>query len=131
MKTVVNSQQTREVTEIKTMLQIRVLHQDEKGTMHDVTHDQERIGYGLKGLRERSAQAHAGLLRTNELLRLLALAAENREHVDSALVRRVLGEVETELSHIGDLGSYICYTEELFEGAMALPRISGIKRQYA
>ena len=99
--------------------------------MNDVTQIEERNGYGLKDLRDRSAQAHSGLIRTRELLQLLAFAAEHQKQVDAALVRRVLGEVETELSHVGELGSYVRYTEELFDGAIALPWISGIKRKYA
>ncbi len=131
MRTTVASHPLKDIGEEKILLQIRVLRQDKKGTMHDVTQVEERNGYGLKDLQDRSAQAHSGLIRTRELLQLLAFAAEHQEQVDAALVRRVLVEVETELSIVGELGSYVRYTEELFEDAMALPWISGIKKRYA
>ena len=126
MKTLVKSHSSKEVTEAKTMLQIRVLRQNQQGTIRDVTQDDE-LDLGLNDLQERSAQASDCLSRVRELLQLLALAAENREHVEAALVQRVLEEVGMNLEDSGDLGNNVRYTEELFEGAMALSRINGIR----
>lgn len=120
-------QPSMERSEPTTRLQIRVLYRDRAGSISDVTQDDGREGRGLADLQERSACASFGLCRTRELLELLALAAENRELIDAVLVRRVLSELETELSHSGDLGHYVRYTEALFEDALALPRISVIR----
>jgi len=123
------SKQAKEQITPRTMLQIRVVRQDEKGTIRNVTHEDDRGGYGLRGLQMRSSCAYDSLLRTREFLGLLELAVENRDHVDAALVRRVLGDVVTELSRGGDLGCYVQYLQELFEGAMALPWINGTSPQ--
>ena len=120
------SKQAKEQITPRSMLQIRVVRQDEKGTIQDVPHEDDRGGYGLTGIQMRSSCAYDSLLRTRELLGLLELAVENRDHVDAALVRRVLGDAVTELSRGGDLGCYVQYLQELFEGTMALPRITGI-----
>lgn len=113
--------------QIRVMLQIRVVLQDLKGSVRDVTQDVEHNGYGLKDLQEGSVHASDCLNRVRELLQVLALAAENREHVDAALVKRVLDEVTLDLEDSSDLGHYVQYTQYLFEGAMALPYISGIR----
>lgn len=117
--------QSNESVERKVMLQIRVLYQDETGKIRDVTQDEEE-DRGLKNLQWMSSGASDGLLRTKELLQLLALAVENREQVDAALVQRVLEEVELAIEDCSDLGSYVHFTERLFEEAMALPYIAGI-----
>jgi hypothetical protein len=119
--------QAKEPITPRTMLQIRVVHQDHTGSIRDVTQDDDRGGYGLSGLQMRSSAAYESLLRTRERLDLLSLAVETREQVDTALVRRVLVDVIAELSDGGDLGCYMQYFQELFEGAVALPWISGIK----
>lgn len=130
MKTTIHSQSSKDVAEDKILLQIRVMHQDEKGTMYDVTQIEERNGYGLKDLRARSAQAHSGLIRTQELLQCLPLGRASRA-----------GGCRTGLSGPQRSGNRAVYRwragqlcalyGELFEGAMALPWISGIKRKYA
>ena len=117
--------QPKQSVETKVGLQLRVLFRDRNGKIRDVTRDDE-LDLGLKDLRSRSSAAHLGLIRTKELLQLLALAAENREQVDAALVRRIFEELEHELFPGGDLGDYVSYTEELFGEAVAMPFISGI-----
>jgi hypothetical protein len=118
--------QLKEPVEHKVGLQIRVLYRDSTGKISDVTQNDE-VDRGLTDLQKRSTSASDSLSRVRELLQLLALAAENRKHVDAALVQRVLEEVRFDLEDSGELGNYVHYTEKLFEGAMALPRISGIR----
>jgi hypothetical protein len=117
--------QSSEPVEHKVMLQIRVLYQDQNGRIRDVTQD-DKEDRGLKNLQQMSAGASDGLRRTKELLQLLALAVEKREQVAAALVQRVLEEVETAIEDCSDLGSYVHFTEKLFEEAEALPFIAGI-----
>jgi len=118
---------SKEEGRVQTMLQLRVVLQDKQGSVRDVTHDDEGDGYGLGDLQERSCNASDCLSRVRELLQLLALASENREQVATTLVQRVLEEVDMNLEDMGDLGHYVRYTQGLFENAMALPRISGIR----
>lgn len=62
-----------------------------------------------------------GLLRITELLKVLALAAENRPTVDATLVQRILDEVGETLDASAEMPAYIRHTRELFEEAEALP----------
>ena len=117
--------QPKQSVETKVGLQLRVLYRDHTGKISDVTQDDD-LDIGLKDLQHCSSSAHSGLMRTKELLELLALAAENREQVDAALVRRVCEELQLELSPGGDLEHYVSHTEQLFEEAVAMPFISGI-----
>lgn len=110
----------------RTMLQIRVVHQDHTGAIQDVTQADRRLGHGLKDLQWRADCAADDLIRVNEKLKLLTLAMENRSQIDTDVVRHIVDEVSQRLEVGSDVVSYVHYTQELFEGAMALPRISGI-----
>lgn len=104
------------------MLQGRVLMRTGHDELFDVT--QGADGYGLEYLGQAGANAAEDLSRVEELLEVLALAAENRPTVEAHLVRRILEEVGVILDRSGELASYVRYTQELFEEAEALPRLS-------
>src|SRR5690242_12985736 len=93
------------------ILHARLLYLDCNGQIRDVTQDEDKYGFGLKSLQQLGANAADELVRIDELLDVLALAAENRSQIDAALVRRVLQEVGTCLDQSGDLASYVRHTQ--------------------
>jgi hypothetical protein len=119
------NKQGKEPVAPRTMLQIRVVHQDYKGSIRDVTQDDK--GHGLKDLQWRASCAADTLICMSEKLKLLSLAMENRTQIDTDVVRHIIEEVSQRLEVGSDVVSYVQYTQDLFEGAMALPWISGIK----
>jgi hypothetical protein len=106
----------------RVMLHARVVLRDGNGELFDVTQDEQ--GYGLAHLGQMGVTAVEDLSRIDELLEVLALAAESRPTVEAHLVRRILEEVGVILDRSGELASYVHHTQNLFEEAEALPRLS-------
>lgn len=119
-------QQSKVPFKVKVMLHARVLLRDRSGKISDVTSDKSEFGYGLEDLKGRASHAADQLARIQELLKLLALATENRSNVDADLVRRVLKEVEMGIEDCSDLTNFVHYTQRLFEEAEPLPPVSGL-----
>ena len=124
MKAIAKRQLSKKPGAAKTMLQARVVYQDCNGAIHDVTRSENQYGFGLKALGWQAETAVDELIRVQELLKLLAIAAEKGASVDATLVQRVLEEVETGLSDSGELYGFVRHTKELFEEAEALPPVS-------
>jgi hypothetical protein len=110
---------SKEQNPAKLRLQARVVLRNGHGELFDVTEDAQ--GYGLEYLGQAGANAAEDLSRVDELLQVLALAAENRPTVEAHLVGRILEEVNVILDQSGELASYVRHTHELFEEAEALP----------
>ncbi len=113
------SKPSKEQGSAKLVLHARVLLRNGNGELFDVTQDAD--GYDLANLGQMGATAVEELTRIEELLEVLALAAENRSTVDARLVGRILEEVGVILDRSGDLASYVRHTQTLFEEAEALP----------
>ena len=115
------NKQSKEQGIAQTKLQVRVLYRDLKGAVSDVTHNETPYGFGLKGLKWRASCAADDLILMNDKLKLLALVLENRSQVDTDVVRHIIEEVSQRLEVGSDVGSYVQYTQELFEEAEPLP----------
>ncbi|UVT18992.1 MAG: hypothetical protein H8K03_14400 [Nitrospira sp.] len=117
------NKQSKKLPNAKVMLHARVLLRDQQGKIFDVTNAE--CGYGLRSLEQMGSTAVEDLIRVEELLGVLALAAENRPKIDAHLVLRILEEVGVILDESGELASYVRSTQELFEEAEGLPPVSG------
>lgn len=95
--------------------------------MRDETQETHRKARGLAHLQNEGYKAVQGLLRTRELLQVLALAAKNQSEVSAELVSHTLEEITDELHDVGDLGWYVRTMQNLFEHAEALQPGSGLE----
>lgn len=124
MKKTVPSQN---VVRPQNMLQVRIFSRDEIGVVRDETHETHRKARGLAHLQNEGYKAVQGLLRTRELLQVLALAAKNQSEVSADLVSHTLEEIKDELHDGGDLGWYVRTMQNLFEQAEGLPPGRGLE----
>lgn len=116
---------SKELPNAKVMLQARLIYRDRNGETSDVTQDENDYGFGLKSLERMGSDAMDELIRINELLEVLALAAEKRPVVDARLILRIIEEVQTESQESAELAAYVRSTKELFEQAETLPPLNG------
>lgn len=107
----------RKVTPL-VMLHGRILYRDRCGEISDVTH--QNI-FGLKKFADNGARVNHILDQLRKRLDLVFMAAEHRSQMDAGLVRLAVEDIKLDLEDGGDLTSYVCLTQELFEHSEALP----------